>query len=67
MKRRACKEPLTGTADPDLVAKDGRLRAMAEAVAAYEAEFGAISAAEIESQQRADQRNAVVVGSSARK
>jgi hypothetical protein len=42
-------------------AKDRRLRAMAQAVAAYEAEFGKISAAEMEAQRLADQRNAVVV------
>jgi Arc/MetJ-type ribon-helix-helix transcriptional regulator len=42
-------------------AKERRLRAMAAAVAAYEAEFGKISAAEMEAQRRADERNAVVV------
>jgi hypothetical protein len=47
-------------------AKERRLRAMADAVAAYEAEFGAISAAEIAAQRRADQRGAVVVRGSRR-
>jgi hypothetical protein len=42
-------------------AKERRLRAMAEAVAAYEAEFGAISASELAAQERADRRSAVVV------
>ncbi len=42
-------------------AKERRLSAMAEAVAAYEAEFGTISAQEMAAQQRADERTAVVV------
>lgn len=42
-------------------AKERRLRAMAEAVTAYEAEFGTISAQELAAQQRADERTAVVV------
>src|SRR5258708_315955 len=42
-------------------AKERRLRAQAEAVAAYEAEFGVISAAEMAAQRRADQAAAVVV------
>jgi Arc/MetJ-type ribon-helix-helix transcriptional regulator len=41
--------------------KDRRLKAMAEAVAAYEAEFGTISAAEMAAQKRADDRAAVMV------
>ena len=41
------------------VAKERRLRAMAEAVALYEAEFGAISDAELLAQERADQRAAL--------
>jgi len=41
--------------------KERRLRAMAEAVTAYEAEFGTITAQEIAAQQRADERAAVVV------
>lgn len=40
-------------------AKDARLEAMAEAVAAYEAEFGAISADEIKAQARHDRAAAV--------
>ena len=46
-------------------AKERRLRAMGEAIAAYEAEFGAISAAELEAQARADRRSARVVRSAA--
>jgi glycerol dehydrogenase-like iron-containing ADH family enzyme len=42
-------------------AKERRLRALAEAVAAYEAEFGTISAQEMAAQERADARRAVVV------
>jgi hypothetical protein len=42
-------------------AKERRLRAMAEAVAAYEAEFGAISAEELTAQARVDRQAAVVV------
>lgn len=47
-------------------AKERRLRAMAEAVSAYEAEFGTISAQELAAQQRADERTAVVVRGSRR-
>lgn len=42
-------------------AKERRLRAMAEAVTAYEAEFGTISPQEMVAQQRADEKAAVVV------
>lgn len=42
-------------------AKERHLRAMAEAVAEYEAEFGAISAAELIAQQRDDRRTSIVV------
>ena len=42
-------------------AKDRRLRALAEAVAAYENEFGEITSAEIAVQQHADRRDAVAV------
>jgi hypothetical protein len=41
--------------------KERRLQAMADAVAAYEAKFGVISAAELAAQSRADRRSAVVV------
>jgi Arc/MetJ-type ribon-helix-helix transcriptional regulator len=41
--------------------KERRLQAMADAVAAYEAEFGAISREELFAQERADRRSAVVV------
>src|SRR5262245_49893944 len=43
------------------VAKERRLRAMADAIAAYEARFGLITEAEIAAQAREDRRNAVVV------
>jgi len=43
----------------DRAAKDRHLRAMAEAVALYEAEFGEISDAELAAQQRDDRRNAI--------
>jgi hypothetical protein len=42
-------------------AKERRLRAMAEAVAEYEARFGEISNHEMAAQQRADQKAAIVV------
>lgn len=43
------------------LARERRLRAMAEAVDAYEARHGVMSAAEIAEQLRADRRAAVVV------
>lgn len=43
------------------VTKERQLRAMADAVKAYESEFGPISAEEIAAQERADQKAAVVV------
>jgi len=42
-------------------AKDGRLRALAQAVAAYELEFGTITAAELAAQARTDRAAARVV------
>ena len=42
-------------------AKERRLRAMGKAIAAYEAEFGAITAEELAAQERADRRFARVV------
>jgi Arc/MetJ-type ribon-helix-helix transcriptional regulator len=48
-------------------AKDRHLRAMAEALAGYEAEFGEISAAELVSQQRNDRRTAIAVRESRKK
>lgn len=47
-------------------ARERRLRAMAEAVNAYEAEFGTISAQELAAQQRSDERTALVVRGSRR-
>jgi hypothetical protein len=43
------------------VAKEQRLQAMAEALAAYEAEFGVISEDELAAQARVDRQQAVVV------
>lgn len=45
----------------DRAEKERRLRALAEAVEAYEAEFGTISEAEMIAQARADARSAVLV------
>jgi len=42
-------------------AKERRLRALAEAVASYEQEFGEITDAELAGQDRADRRNAIAV------
>jgi len=42
-------------------AKERRLVALAEAVALYESEFGAISDAELEARERADRRSSIVV------
>ena len=41
--------------------KERQLRAMAEAIAGYEAEFGVISAAELALQQREDRRTSIAV------
>lgn len=43
------------------VSQDRKLRALAAAVAAYEAQFGEITADEVEAQRRADREAAVVV------
>jgi Arc/MetJ-type ribon-helix-helix transcriptional regulator len=43
------------------IAKERRLAALADAVAAYEARFGAISVRELDEQRRADRQAAVVV------
>jgi len=48
------------------VAKERRLRAMGDVIAAYEAEFGEISSEELDTQRRADRRAAVVVSAPAR-
>jgi hypothetical protein len=48
------------------VARERRLRALGDAVAAFEAEFGEITADEIARQQRTDRRAARVVRPSAR-
>lgn len=41
--------------------RDARLKSLSEAVADYEAEFGEITADEIETQRRADRESATVV------
>jgi Arc/MetJ-type ribon-helix-helix transcriptional regulator len=43
------------------LARERRLAALAEAVAAYEARFGAISIQELDEQRRADREGAIVV------
>jgi Arc/MetJ-type ribon-helix-helix transcriptional regulator len=45
----------------ELAERERRLQAMREAVRLYEREFGAISAAEMAAQERADRRNGVFV------
>src|SRR5206468_1606687 len=42
-------------------AKERRLRALAESVAAYEHEFGDITPVELAGQERADRRNSIAV------
>jgi hypothetical protein len=57
-------ESLSGWVNHALVewaVKERRLQSMAEAIAAYESEFGAISPMELAAQERADQRSAIVV------
>jgi Arc/MetJ-type ribon-helix-helix transcriptional regulator len=49
------------TALTDRVEKDRKLRALGEAIAAYEVEFGEITDEEMEAQQRADRESAIVV------
>lgn len=48
-------------------AKERRLRALAEAVAAYESEFGGITDAEIAAQDRADRAEARVIRGAGRR
>lgn len=43
------------------VADERRLRALDEAIADYEAEFGVMTAAELAAQRRKDRQNAIVV------
>src|SRR5262249_28869640 len=42
-------------------AKERRLKAMSEAVAAYEAKFGEITEEELTAQSRADRRSAIII------
>lgn len=48
-------------------AKEQRQKAMSDALAAYEAEFGAITVEEMAAQQRADRERAVVIRGSRRR
>lgn len=57
-------DSLSGWVNAALVvraAHDRRLQALSEAIAAYEAEFGEITADEIAAQARADRETAVIV------
>jgi hypothetical protein len=61
---RGAAESVSGWVNQALaeqVARDRRLAALAEAVAAYEAEFGPISDEELSAQARADRQAAIVV------
>lgn len=49
------------TALADRALRDARVRALKDAVAAYEAEFGEITAEEMAAIRRADRANAIVV------
>jgi hypothetical protein len=60
-KRVASLSGWVNLALTERVAKEQRLRALAEAVAHYEREFGNILPAELLAQERADRRNAAVV------
>ncbi len=60
--RAASLSAWVNTALVERAATERRLAAMGDAIAAYEAEFGEISAAELLAQQRADRRSAVLVG-----
>jgi hypothetical protein len=65
-KRVASLSGWVNVALAERAAKEKRLRALAEAVAHYEGEFGPMSPAELLAQQRADKRSAVVVRPRAR-
>ena len=51
----------------DRVAKERRLKALAEAITAYEGEFGTFSDAELIALEREDRRRALVVRSGGKK
>ncbi len=59
--RAASLSTWVNTALAERAAKEQHLRALAEAVAGYEATFGAISEAELVAQQRDDQRALVAI------
>ena len=60
-KRAASLSAWVNVALAERAGKEKRLQALGEAVAAYERQFGAISAAEIARQERADRAAALVV------
>ena len=60
-KRVASLSGWVNLALTERAAKERRLRGLAEAIAAYEEEFGEITAAELAAQERADRRNAIAV------
>ncbi len=54
------------TALAERAAKERRLAAMGDAIAAYEADFGEISTEELKEQRRADRKAAIVVAAKPR-
>ena len=60
-KRVASLSGWVNLALTERAAKERRLRGLAEAIAAYEEEFGEITPAELAAQERADRRNAIAV------
>jgi hypothetical protein len=60
-KRVASLSGWVNLALEERAAKEKRLRALSEAVASYEEEFGEISPAELPAQERADRRTTVVI------
>lgn len=59
--RAASLSGWVGLALAERAAKERRLQALTEAVAAYEDAFGEITAAELAAQQRADRQDAIAV------
>ena len=56
-----------GRALAERLENERRLVAMADAVAAYEAEFGIITAEEMAEQERKDRRNAIIIRGSGKR
>jgi len=65
-KRVASLSGWVNRALAERAAKEQRLRALADAAAQYESEFGQISAAELLVQERSDRQNAFVIRSRTR-